>query len=73
MPVGNLISVWPQIGVVYGNPEVTTGGNALKFFCSVRVDVRRAKAIEGPKQEQIGIRVKAKVMVLLQVAVQSIV
>ena len=35
-----------KIGVVYGNPETTTGGNALKFYCSVRLDIRRKKAIK---------------------------
>ena len=35
-----------KIGVVYGNPEVTTGGNALKFYCSVRLDIRRKKVIK---------------------------
>lgn len=53
-----------QIGVIYGNPEITTGGQALKYYCSVRIDVRRIKTIEGPKQEQTGIRVKAKVCML---------
>lgn len=53
-----------QIGIVYGNPEVTTGGNALKYYCSVRVDVRRKEYIHlgGKKEaEAVGIRVKAKV------------
>ena len=53
-----------QIGVLFGNPETTPGGLALKYYCSVRIDVRRIKTIEGPKQEQIGIRVKAKVACL---------
>ena len=51
----------PQIGVIYGNPEVTSGGNALKFYASVRLEVRRKQTLEGAKGEQIGIKVKAKV------------
>lgn len=35
-----------QIGVIYGSPETTPGGNALKFYCSVRVDIRRAGFIK---------------------------
>jgi recombination protein RecA len=50
-----------QIGIIYGNPEVTSGGNALKFYSSVRLEVRRKATIEGAKGENIGIRVKAKV------------
>ena len=50
-----------QIGVMYGNPEVTSGGNALKFYASVRLEVRRKQTIEGAKGENVGIRVKAKV------------
>ena len=50
-----------QIGVIYGNPEVTSGGNALKFYASVRVEVRRKATQEGAKGESVGIRVKAKV------------
>jgi len=50
-----------KIGIVYGNPETTTGGNALKFYASVRIDVRRKEVIkEG--QEIIGNRVKAKIV-----------
>ena len=45
---------------MYGNPEVTSGGNALKFYASVRLEVRRKQTIEGAKGENIGIRVKAK-------------
>ncbi len=58
-------SAFMQIGVMFGNPEITSGGLALKYYCSVRIDVRRIKTIEGPKQEQIGIRVKAKVRFLI--------
>lgn len=50
-----------QIGVIYGNPEVTSGGNALKFYASVRIEVRRRMTHENSKGESMGIRVKAKV------------
>ena len=50
-----------QIGVIYGNPEVTSGGNALKFYASVRLEVRRKMTHESAKGESTGIRVKAKV------------
>jgi recombination protein RecA len=50
-----------KIGVMFGNPETTTGGNALKFYASVRIDIRRTTAIkEG--QETVGNRTKAKVV-----------
>jgi len=50
-----------KIGVFFGNPETTTGGNALKFYSSVRIEVRRAAQIkQGDKI--IGNRVKAKVV-----------
>ncbi|MFA6428497.1 MAG: recombinase RecA [Candidatus Buchananbacteria bacterium] len=50
-----------KIGVFFGNPETTTGGNALKFYCSVRIEVRRAAQIKQGEQI-IGNRVKAKVV-----------
>ncbi|RJP43052.1 MAG: recombinase RecA [Desulfobacteraceae bacterium] len=50
-----------KIGVVFGNPETTTGGNALKFYASVRVEIRRAGAIKDG-QETTGNRTKAKVV-----------
>lgn len=50
-----------KIGVVFGNPETTTGGNALKFYSSVRIEVRRAAQIKQGEQI-IGNRVKAKVV-----------
>jgi recombination protein RecA len=50
-----------KIGVVYGNPETTTGGNALKFYCSVRLDIRRKKALKRG-DETIGSEVKVKVV-----------
>jgi len=50
-----------KIGVVYGNPETTTGGNALKFYCSIRLDIRRKKAI---KQGDVTIGSECKVKVV---------
>jgi len=50
-----------KIGVVFGNPETTTGGNALKFYASVRIEVRRAAQIKQGDQI-VGNRVKAKVV-----------
>ncbi len=50
-----------KIGVMFGNPETTTGGNALKFYCSVRLDIRRTGQIkEG--NDVVGNRVKVKVV-----------
>jgi len=51
-----------KIGVMFGNPETTTGGNALKFYSSVRVDVRRISTIQDAKGEAIGNRVRARVV-----------
>jgi recombination protein RecA len=52
-----------KIGVMYGNPETTTGGNALKFYASVRLEVRRTETIEGGKDEDaVGNRVRVKVV-----------
>ncbi|MEO1389662.1 MAG: recombinase RecA [Cyanobacteria bacterium J06634_6] len=48
-----------KIGVVYGSPEVTTGGNALKFYASVRLDIRRVQTLKAGN-ENFGIRVKVK-------------
>jgi recombination protein RecA len=50
-----------KIGVMFGNPETTTGGNALKFYSSVRLDIRRAAQIKDG-DEVIGNRVKVKVV-----------
>ncbi len=50
-----------KVGVMYGNPEVTTGGRALKFYASVRIDVRRIEAIKNGS-EIIGNRTRAKVV-----------
>ena len=49
-----------KIGVTYGNPETTTGGNALKFYASVRLDIRRVQTLKKGN-DQFGIRVKVKV------------
>ena len=50
-----------KLGVMFGNPETTTGGNALKFYASVRLDIRRIESIkEG--QEVVGSRVRVKVV-----------
>ena len=50
-----------KIGVFFGNPEVTTGGNALKFYCSVRIEVRRSAQIKQGDRI-IGNRVKTKIV-----------
>jgi recombination protein RecA len=51
-----------KIGVMFGNPETTTGGNALKFYASVRLDVRKFETIEGGgDDEAVGTRVRVKV------------
>jgi len=49
-----------KIGVLFGNPETTTGGNALKFYAAVRLDMRKAEAIKL-KTEVIGNRVRVRV------------
>jgi recombination protein RecA len=50
-----------KIGVTYGNPEVTTGGTALKFYASVRLDIRRAQTLKKGSEGEYGIRAKVKV------------
>jgi recombination protein RecA len=50
-----------KIGVMFGNPETTTGGNALKFYASVRLDIRRMAQIKDG-DESVGNRVKVKVV-----------
>ena len=50
-----------KIGVMFGNPETTTGGNALKFYSSVRIDIRRIAALKDG-EEVIGNRTRAKVV-----------
>mgnify|MGYP000796418376 FL=1 len=51
-----------KVGVVYGNREVTTGGRALKFYSSMRIDVRKAEAIKAAGSEVIGTRTKVKIV-----------
>ena len=51
-----------KVGVVYGNPEVTTGGRALKFYSSIRIDVRKTEAIKGVGGELVGSRTKARIV-----------
>lgn len=50
-----------KVGVVYGNPEVTTGGNALKYYASVRIDIRKSETLKNGS-EQIGSRTRARVV-----------
>ena len=51
-----------KVGVVYGNPEVTTGGRALKFYASMRIDVRRIEGLKDSSGSIIGNRTRAKVV-----------
>ena len=51
-----------KVGVMYGNPEVTTGGRALKYYASMRIDVRKVEQLKGPGGEFIGSRTKAKIV-----------
>ena len=51
-----------KIGVMFGNPETTTGGRALKFYSSVRLDIRRIATIKDPQGATIGIRAKVNVV-----------
>ncbi len=51
-----------KIGVMFGNPETTSGGNALKFYCSVRVDVRRIATIKDSTGRATGNRVRARIV-----------
>ncbi|MGB2923679.1 MAG: recombinase RecA [Limnothrix sp.] len=50
-----------KIGISYGSPEVTTGGNALKFYASVRLDIRRIQTLKKGTEGEFGIRAKVKV------------
>jgi recombination protein RecA len=50
-----------KIGIVFGNPEVTTGGRALKFYSTVRIDVRRGKFL-GPAENPFGVECRVKVV-----------
>ncbi|MBR0349604.1 MAG: recombinase RecA [Clostridia bacterium] len=51
-----------KIGVMYGNPETTTGGRALKFYASMRMDVRKTEALKAPGNEFIGARTRVKIV-----------
>ena len=51
-----------KIGVMFGNPETTTGGRALKFYASIRLDIRRIATIKGADGVAAGSRVKVKVV-----------
>ncbi len=51
-----------KIGVMFGSPETTAGGNALKFYCSVRLDVRRIETLTKGNQDAHGNRVRVKVV-----------
>ena len=51
-----------KIGVMFGNPETTTGGNALKFYASVRLDIRRSTQIKSAEAEVLGNRTRVKVV-----------
>jgi recombination protein RecA len=51
-----------KIGVMFGNPETTSGGRALKFFSSVRIDIRRKDQIKTPEGKVIGNRTKIKIV-----------
>lgn len=51
-----------KIGVMFGNPETTTGGNALKFYASVRLEVRKIETIERGDEDAVGNKVRVKVV-----------
>ncbi len=51
-----------KIGVMFGNPETTTGGNALKFYASVRMDVRKIETISKSADEVVGNRIRVKIV-----------
>jgi recombination protein RecA len=51
-----------KIGVMFGSPETTSGGNALKFYCSVRLDVRKIGSIKENTSDVVGNRVRVKVV-----------
>lgn len=51
-----------KIGVMFGNPETTTGGKALKFYSSIRMDIRRIGGIKGADNTDIGNRVRVKIV-----------
>ena len=51
-----------KIGVMFGNPETTTGGNALKFYASVRIDIRRSTQIKNTESEVLGNKTRVKIV-----------
>ena len=51
-----------KVGVMYGNPEVTTGGRALKFYASLRIDVRKGEQLKNSDNQFIGSRTKVKIV-----------
>ncbi len=51
-----------KVGVMYGNPEVTTGGRALKFYASMRIDVRKTEQIKAPGNDFVGSRTRCKIV-----------
>jgi len=51
-----------KIGIMFGNPETTTGGRALKFYTSTRLDIRRIGSIKGADNKDVGNKVKVKVV-----------
>jgi len=51
-----------KIGVMFGNPETTTGGRALKFYSSMRLDIRKIATLKGAENKDIGCRTKVKVV-----------
>lgn len=51
-----------KIGVMFGSPETTPGGRALKFFCSIRIDIRRREQLKQPDGKVIGNRTKLKIV-----------
>lgn len=51
-----------KVGVMFGSPEVTTGGRALKFYSTIRIDVRKGEAIKGADSEILGNRTKIKIV-----------
>ena len=51
-----------KVGVMFGNPETTTGGRALKFYASIRLEIRRLASLKGSDNIEVGNRVKVKVV-----------
>jgi recombination protein RecA len=51
-----------KVGVIYGNPEVTTGGRALKFYASMRIDVRKGEQLKAPGNEIVGSHTRVKIV-----------